>query len=154
MDAAVYASDAAAAAVATTPTFALPPRTYWPAAGGSSLQGRRQLNPRILMPLLLLLTVAPPPSAGLELSWLPADPDGPLPMSQNFRTQLATLCALVAKSDPDRHALRGASKADASKVSGTLRILTYICRCTGSHAARTHARLLATQHFAQAVSLC
>lgn len=120
MDAAVHASDAAAAAaVATTPTFALPPRACWLAAGSSSLQGPRQLTPRILLPLLLLFAVAPPPSTGLELRWLPADPDGPLPMSQNFRTQLATLCALVAKSDPDRHALRGASKADASKVCGT-----------------------------------
>ena len=36
----------------------------------------------------------------LELNWLPSDPDGPLPYSQNYMDKLEQLCALKGKLPP------------------------------------------------------
>ena len=44
---------------------------------------------------LLVLLIAIQNSLAIELNWLPADPDGPLPLSSNYRKSLQSLCKLI-----------------------------------------------------------
>ena len=44
---------------------------------------------------LLLIVLAAQPAHSLDLTWLPADPEGPLPLSQAYRDSLERLCVLV-----------------------------------------------------------
>ena len=50
--------------------------------------------------LIALVAVAPRPAHSLDLTWLPADPDGPLPLSQSYRDSLERLCVLVEGPSP------------------------------------------------------
>jgi len=50
--------------------------------------------------LALLVTLAMVPTArGFDLSWIPADGEGPLPLSRAYRDQLARLCDIVEGKD-------------------------------------------------------
>ena len=39
-------------------------------------------------------------ASALDLTWLPADPEGPLPLSQRFRDSLERLCVIVEGDGP------------------------------------------------------
>lgn len=43
----------------------------------------------------LVLLFAVQSSLAIELNWLPADPDGPLPLSSKYRKSLQSLCKLI-----------------------------------------------------------
>ena len=42
-------------------------------------------------------------ASALDLTWLPADPDGPLPLSTKFRESLARLCDDLAVPKLSEH---------------------------------------------------
>ena len=48
------------------------------------------MKPRVAAVLFGILAVC----AALDVSWIPADPDGPLPLSEKYRTSLSKLCKL------------------------------------------------------------
>jgi hypothetical protein len=37
---------------------------------------------------------------GLDVSWIPSDPEGPLPLSANYRQKLSKLCQLLKSGKP------------------------------------------------------
>jgi hypothetical protein len=37
---------------------------------------------------------------GLDVSWIPSDPDGPLPLSANYRKELSKLCHIIKSGKP------------------------------------------------------
>ena len=49
---------------------------------------------RLLLPCCLILAAFASTTAAIDVSWIPADPNGPLPLSKNYRNALAKLCAL------------------------------------------------------------
>mmetsp|Transcript_46744 Transcript_46744/g.145948 ORF Transcript_46744/g.145948 Transcript_46744/m.145948 type:complete len:166 (-) Transcript_46744:37-534(-) len=49
-----------------------------------------------LLPLALLLCLA----TALDVSWIPTDPDGPLPYSKKYRDSLGRLCTLIESGKP------------------------------------------------------
>jgi len=52
------------------------------------------MMPRLLCALLVATTAA------FDVSWIPADPEGPLPLSKAYREQLRRLCDVVRTVSP------------------------------------------------------
>ena len=55
--------------------------------------------PRISAVLVLLLSLMWSRALCFDVSWIPADPEGPLPLSKRYRDSLRRLCALVDSSE-------------------------------------------------------
>lgn len=73
---------------------------------------------------LFLLFVAQGMVAGLDLSWIPADGDGPLPLSASYRASLRKLCAMIEGNDgsplsPELEAKRGALSVMCKKLAAS-----------------------------------
>lgn len=50
--------------------------------------------------LIILFLCQIPSHSSIDVSWLPADADGPLPLSTNYRIALGKLCALIKSGQP------------------------------------------------------
>ena len=52
------------------------------------------------MPRLLCVALFAATAAAFDVSWIPADPDGPLPLSKAYRENLKRLCDVVRTVKP------------------------------------------------------
>ena len=52
------------------------------------------------MPRLLCIALVATTAAAFDVSWIPADPDGPLPLSKAYRENLKRLCDVVRTVKP------------------------------------------------------
>lgn len=81
-------------------------------------QKRSSLQKKMRKWLCVLLVT--PAAVGFDLTWIPADPEGPLPLSQAFRDQLSKLCDIIDGGGPMPPTIE-ARLADLKKMCAKLR---------------------------------